>query len=179
MAKTLAREQRKLSHRARIAKGQNIQLCDAKNYQKQKLKVARLHEKVANQRSDFLNKLSTEIIKNHDIICIEDLGVKDMLKNSELSKNISDVSWSEFVSKLEYKAKWYGKTIVKVDRFFPSTQLCSDCHHNDGKKSLSVRKWTCSYCGVHHDRDINASKNILAEGLRLLSETTAGTVGIA
>ncbi|MBI9011295.1 MAG: transposase [Clostridiales bacterium] len=165
--------------RARIAKGQNIQLCDAKNYQKQKLKVARLHEKVANQRSDFLNKLSTEIIKNHDIICIEDLSVKDVLKNSELSKNISDVSWSEIVSKLEYKAKWYGKTIVKVDRFFPSTQLCSDCHHNDGKKSLSVRKWTCSYCGVHHDRDINASKNILAEGLRLLSETTAGTVGIA
>lgn len=177
--KALKREQRKLSHRFRLAKDQNIKLSDAKNYQKQKLKVARLYEKVTNQRNDFLNKLSTDIIKNHDIICIEDLNVKSMLANSKLAKNISNASWSEFVSKLEYKAKWYGKTIVKVGRFYPSTRLCSSCNHNDGKKPLSIRKWTCSVCGSHHDRDINASKNILIEGLRILSEKTTGTVGIA
>ena len=177
--KVLTREQKKLSHRSRLAKEQNIKLEDAKNYQKQKLKVARIHEKVMNQRNDFLNKLSTDIIKKHDIICIEDLNVKGMLVNSRLSKSISDVSWSKFVSMLEYKAKWYGKTIVKVDRFYPSTRLCSNCHHKSDKKPLYVREWTCTVCGAHHDRDINASKNILTEGLRLLSETTAGTVGIA
>ena len=177
--KGLAREQKKLSHRCRLAKEQNIKLEDAKNYQKQKLKVARLYEKVKNQRNDFLNKLSTDIIKKHDIICIEDLNVKGMLVKSKLSKSISDVSWSEFVSKLEYKAKWYGKTIVKVDRFYPSTRLCSNCHHKSDKKPLYVREWTCTVCGAHHDRDINASKNILTEGLRLLSERTTGTVGIA
>ena len=102
-----------------------------------------------------------------------------MLANSKFAKSISDVSWSEFVSKLEYKAEWYGKTIVKVDRFYPSTRLCSNCHRNDGGKPLSIRQWTCSVCGAHHDRDINASKNILTEGLRLLSKRTAGTVEIA
>jgi len=177
--KRLAREQRKLSHRARLAKGKNIKLCDAKNYQKQKLKVSRLHEKVHNQRDDFLNKLSTDVIKKHDIICLEDLSVKSMLADSKFAKSISDVSWSKFVLKLEYKAEWYGKTIVKVDRFYPSSRICSNCLHNEGRKPLSIRQWTCPVCGVHHDRDINASKNILAEGLRLLSERTAGTVGIA
>ena len=177
--KSLAKEQRKLSHRARLAKEQNIKLNDAKNYQKQKLKVARLHEKVKNQRSDFLNKLSTDVIKKHDIICLEDLSVKSMLRDSKFAKSISDVSWSEFVSKLVYKAEWYGKTIVKIDRYYPSTRVCSNCLHNDGEKPLSIRKWTCPVCGAHHDRDINASINILIEGLRLLSLRTAGTAGIA
>lgn len=169
MEKKLKREQRKLSKRALIAKNKGIHLLDAKNYQKQKRKVARLHERVINQRDDFLNKLSTEIIKNHDIICIEDLNTKGMLRNHKLAKSISDVSWSAFVSKLEYKATWYGKTIVKVSRWFPSSQICSDCGHHDGKKSLEIRDWTCPICHANHDRDINASKNILAEGLRTLA----------
>ncbi|APC49758.1 IS200/IS605 family element RNA-guided endonuclease TnpB [Virgibacillus halodenitrificans] len=166
--KKLKREQRKLSRRALNAKNNGINLFDAKNYQKQKRKVARLHERVMNQRNDFLNKLSTEIIKNHDIVCIEDLNTKGMLRNHKLAKSISDVSWSAFVSKLEYKANWYGKTIVKINRWFPSSQVCSNCGHQDGKKSLEIRDWTCSVCHKHHDRDINASKNILAEGLRTL-----------
>jgi len=167
MEKKLRREQRKLSRRALKAKEQGINLLNAKNYQKQKRKVARLHEKVANQRNDFLNKLSTEIIKNHDMICIEDLHTKGMLRNRKLAKAISDVSWSSFVSKLQYKADWYGRTIVKVSRWFPSTQICSNCDYNDGKKALDIRWWTCSSCNITHDRDINASKNMLIEGLRL------------
>ena len=169
MEKKLKREQRKLSRRALIAKNNGIKLFEAKNYQKQKIKVARLHEKVMNQRNDFLNKLSTEIIKNHDIICIEDLNTKGMLRNHKLAKSISDVSWSSFVTKLQYKADWYGREIIKVDKWFPSSQLCSECGHKDGKKSLEIREWACPVCHAHHDRDINASKNILTEGLRIHS----------
>ena len=167
MEKKLKREQRKLSRRALLAKNKGIPLSEAKNYQKQKRKVARLHEKVMNQRTDFLNKLSTEIIKNHDIICIEDLNVKGMLRNHKLARSISDVSWSSFVAKLQYKADWYGREIIKVDQWFPSSQICSECGHKDGKKSLDIREWTCPICHTHHDRDINASINILIEGLRI------------
>ncbi|CAI3461978.1 IS200/IS605 family element transposase accessory protein TnpB [Enterococcus cecorum] len=167
MEKKLKREQRKLSKRALLAKNKGIPLYEAKNYQKQKRKVARLHEKVMNQRTDFLNKLSTEIIKNHDIICIEDLNVKGMLRNHKLARSISDVSWSSFVAKLQYKADWYGREIIKVDTWFPSSQICSECGHKDGKKSLDIREWTCPICHTHHDRDINASINILIEGLRI------------
>ncbi|MEQ3474896.1 IS200/IS605 family element RNA-guided endonuclease TnpB [Enterococcus cecorum] len=167
MEKKLKREQRKLSRRALLAKNKGIPLSEAKNYQKQKRKVARLHEKVMNQRTDFLNKLSTEIIKNHDIICIEDLNVKGMLRNHKLARSISDVSWSSFVAKLQYKADWYGREIVKVDTWFPSSQICSECGHKDGKKSLDIREWTCPICHTHHDRDVNASINILIEGLRI------------
>ena len=167
MEKKLKREQRKLSRRALLAKQKGINLFEAKNYQKQKRKVARLHEKVMNQRTDFLNKLSTEIIKNHDIICIEDLNVKGMLRNHKLARSISDVSWSSFVAKLQYKADWYGREIIKVDTWFPSSQICSECGHKDGKKSLDIREWTCPICHTHHDRDINASINILTEGLRI------------
>jgi len=167
MAKKLKREQRKLSRRALLAKKKGINLFEAKNYQKQKRKVARLHEKVMNQRTDFLNKLSTEIIKNHDIICIEDLNIKGMLRNHKLAKSISDVSWSKFVTKLQYKADWYGREIIKIDKWFPSSQICSECGHTDGKKSLDIREWTCPICHTQHDRDINASINILTEGLRI------------
>src|SRR5699024_6781782 len=134
-------EQRKLSRRALHAKNNGMNLLDAKNYQKQKIKVARLHEKVMNKREDFLHKLSTEIIKSHDVICIEDLNTKIMLRNCKLAKSISDVSWSAFVMKLEYKAKWYGKQIVIRSRWYHSSQKYSECGHQDGKKPLEMRDW--------------------------------------
>jgi len=131
MEQKLNREQRKLYRRSLLAKKKGIKLFEAKNYQKQKREVARLYEKVMNQRADFLNKLSTEIIKNHDIICIEDLNAKGLLKNHKLAKSISDVSWSSFVSKLQYKALWYGKKIIRIDKWYPSSQICSACGHQD------------------------------------------------
>ena len=169
MEKKRKREQRKLSRRALLAKKNGVNLFEAKNYQKQKRKVARLYEKIMNQRTDFLNKLSTDIIKNHDTICVENLNTKGMLRNRKLAKSISDVSWSSFVTKLQYKADWYGREIIKIDKWFPSSQICSKCGHKDGKKPLNIRDWTCPICHTHHDRDINASKNILTEGLRIQS----------
>lgn len=169
LEKRLVIEQRKLSRRQEVAKKHHRKLDECKNYQKQKLKVARLHEKIANQRNDFLHKLSSRLTDENQVICIEDLNVKGMVKNHKLAKSISDVSWSEFVRQLTYKSEWKGRTLVKIDRFFPSSQICSACGHNDGKKELDVREWTCSSCGTHHDRDINASINI----------KTVGTTGLA
>lgn len=168
LSEKLAKEQKILSCRALAAKKAGRKLSESKNYQKQRVKVARIYEKIANMRRDFLHKLSTYLVKNHDILCIENLSSKNLMKNPKLAKAISDVSWSEFVRMLEYKADWYEKQVSKISRWYPSSQLCSNCGFNSGKKPLSVRDWTCENCGSHHDRDINASINILNEGLRLV-----------
>ena len=162
----LKKEQRKLSRRLLGAKKSNKKLSEAKNYQKQRIKVAKIHEKIMNMRTDYLNKLSTYIIKNHDIICVETLDIKKMLEEHKYSKSISDVAWGKLILKLKYKAEWYGKELISIDKLYPSTQICFACGKRGGNKTVDIRKWTCSFCHTHHDRDINASKNILAEGLR-------------
>ena len=163
----LKKEQRKLSRRLLGAKKSNKKLSEAKNYQKQRIKVAKIHEKIMNMRTDYLNKLSTYIIKNHDIICVETLDIKKMLEEHKYSKSISDVAWGKLILKLKYKAEWYGKELISIDKLYPSTQICFACGKRGGNKTVDIRKWTCSFCHTHHDRDINASKNILAEGLRI------------
>ena len=157
----LAKEQRKLS---KMVKGSN-------NRDKQRIKVARLHKHIQNQRNDYLHKLSKKIIDENQIICIESLLVKDMMNDSKLARNISDVSWYRLVSMLLYKADWYNRKVIKVPSTYPSSQLCSKCSYkNSITRDLTIRKWTCPKCGSIHDRDINAAKNILSKGIEILTK---------
>lgn len=167
----LARAQKIMSKRSAVAKKANRKLSESSNYQKQKRKVANIHEKISNSRKDFLHKQSFNIVKSHDIIVIEDLNVSGMLKNHKLAKAISDSSWSTFTTMLDYKADWYGKQLIKVDRWFPSSKTCSVCGYVLGKDELKLsdRSWNCPSCKSENDRDLNASVNILNEGLRCLT----------
>lgn len=144
-------------------------LSECKNYQKQKKKVAKIHNKIKHQRLDNLQKVSSKIIKNHDYIVLETLRIKNLMKNRRLSKSIADVGWSLFINMLEYKAERYGKQVVKIDQWFPSSQICSHCQYNDGKKPLNIREWKCSNCQTKHDRDVNAAINIKNKGLEIIS----------
>ncbi|WP_255547843.1 RNA-guided endonuclease TnpB family protein [Crassaminicella indica] len=129
------------------------------------MKVAKLHEKVTNQRLDFIHKLSKRIISENQVVVLEDLAVKNMMKNDKLAQSISDVSWYKFVTILVYKAKWYGRKLHKIDRWYPSSKTCSECGYVMEDMPLQIREWKCPKCDSIHDRDINASKNILKQGL--------------
>jgi len=152
----------------RLQRGLSRKTIGGSRWEQNRQRLAVLHEKIRHMRLDFQQKLSTWLIKNYDIICVETLKVKNMIKNHKLAQAISDVSWSQFISLLEYKAKWNDKKLVKINTYFPSSQTCSKCGYiNKEVKDLSVREWTCPNCGMLHDRDINATKNILAEGLNI------------
>ena len=162
--KKLAKLQRRLSKKQK----------GSKNRAKAKRKVARIHAKIADTRRDFTHKLSTRLIRENQTIAVETLEVKNMVKNGNLAKSISDAGWSEFVRQLEYKAKWYGRTLVGIDKWYPSSKRCSECGFIVSKMPLSIREWTCPECGVVHDRDINAARNILAAGLAASALGEAG-----
>ena len=163
--KKLANAQRHLSRKKKGSRG----------FENQRLKVARLHEKIYNSRTDYLNKCSISLVRRYDIICIEDLNVKGMIRNHHLSKSIADVSWGSFITMITYKADWNGKEVVKIDRYFPSSQTCNVCGYiNKEIKDLSIREWECPSCHTHHNRDVNAAINILRFGLN--NNISAGTV---
>lgn len=153
--KRLAKAQRRLAKKKKGSKNRN----------KARLKVAKIHARIADRRRDYQHKLSTRIAHENQVICVESLAVKNMVRNHKLAKAISDVGWGEFVRQLEYKSEWYRRTLVKIDRWFPSSKTCHACKHVLDSLTLDIREWVCPECGVVHDRDTNAALNILAEGL--------------
>jgi putative transposase len=167
--KKLAWEQRRLSRKQK----------SSNNYQKQKIKVARIHAKIADSRRDFLQKQSTQITNEYDAICIESLNMKGMAQSLNLGKSVNDIGWGQFTHMLEYKTLWRGKYLVKIPIYFPSSKRCSICGYIYKGLALSERTWICHECGAVHDRDINASVNIRDEGLRVFNshKSTVGTTG--
>lgn len=170
LEKRIRSQQRKYSKRRHRAKStikqstDSLHIYDFKNVEKARVTKAKLQKHLANKRNDFLQKLSTELVKNYDVIVIEDLSSKNLMKNHKLARAIGNASWYKFRMMLEYKCEWHGKELMVVPPHYTS-QECSNCNHNDGNKPLDIREWTCSNCGTHHDRDINAAKNILNKGL--------------
>lgn len=163
----LAEEQRKLSKMRTKLERVNANLDECKNYQKQKHKVAKLHEHVSNCAKDFNHKLSRKLVEEYDLLAFESLDVEGMKQNRKLAYSIADVRWSQLLGFIQYKCQWYGKKFTQVDRFYASSKTCSCCgtYHKDIVNSLSVREWICPDCGTHHDRDVNAAKNILIQAL--------------
>ena len=155
LRKKLKRVQKALSHKA---KGSN-------NRYKARVEVARVHAQITDARKDFLHKLTTQLVRENQTIVVEDLAIKNLVKNHKLALAISDASWGELIRQLVYKCEWYGRELIKIDRWFPSSKRCGNCGHIVDKLPLNIRDWECPKCGMNHDRDINASKNILAAGL--------------
>ncbi|NEO53326.1 MAG: IS200/IS605 family element transposase accessory protein TnpB [Okeania sp. SIO3B5] len=158
----------KLHKKLRLAqKSLSRKTKGSNNYQKARLKVARIHAKIKDSRVDYTHKLTTQLIRENQTIVVEDLAVKNMVKNHKLARAISDANWGELVRQLEYKAQWYGRELIKIDRYFPSSKRCSNCGHIVEKLPLNIREWDCPECATHHDRDVNASINILRMGTRV------------
>lgn len=156
--------QKRMSRRRLQAQERGIPLAEAKNYQKARKQVAKIHEKIANIRKDYIHKITTDIVKNNDFIAIEDLRTVNMMKNHRIAESIANQSWRQFRIYMEYKCKWYGRELQIVNPY-KTSQICSSCNYDDGKHTLDIREWTCPKCKETHDRDINASKNILIKGL--------------
>lgn len=179
--KTLSRLDRKLSRQQENAKKNGVSLDDCSNYQKTKIKRAKVYEKVKNKRADYLHKTTSDIVKNHDFIAVESLSSTNLMKNHNLAYAISDASWNTFSTMLSYKCEKCNSIIQFIDRFYASTQICSHCGEKcgpSGVKDLGIREWICSNCGKYHDRDVNAAQNILYKGIETyLSENTIGTMG--
>jgi putative transposase len=148
----------------RAQKSLNRKQKGSRNREKARLEVARIYQKISNARKDHLHKLTTRLIRENQTIAVESLAVKNMVKNHKLARSISDAGWGELVRQLEYKAQWYGRTLVKIERWFPSSKRCGNCGHVVERMPLNVREWDCPKCGAHHDRDVNAAQNILAVG---------------
>ena len=159
LMRKLVKEQQRLSVKT---KGSN-------NYRKQRIKLSRIHENISNIRNDFINQLSSKIVNDNQVIIVEDLSIKKMMMESNLAKRLADVSISEFINKLEYKSRWYGRLFIKIDKYYASSQICSFCESkNPEVKDLSVRNWVCPTCHMEHDRDINAAENIVNRGMDIL-----------
>jgi putative transposase len=179
----LRKAEQKLAHAQReLAKKQK----DSNNRAKARIKVAKLHARVRDCRNDWQHKFTTRLIRENQVIGAESLSIKNMVKNRSLAKAIHDTGWGEIVRQLEYKALWYGRTFVQIDKFYPSSKRCSECGHVREKLELDIRSWVCPECGTHHDRDVNAAKNILSAGLAILAgadvlrlheKSTAGLAG--